>query len=138
MPGRSRGLLVAAMVAWVAVGAWTLVVHGIMDPDHLWAPYLGVVLFAPFWVVGAWAAVRLLAVARGRPEGAGARRWSVVMTVFGWIASIPFIDSLVRTVSGDPFATVNPEGFGLLGATGLVTAAMISMLREARIGPSAG
>lgn len=130
-------LLAASAIAWVAVGAWTAVVHGILDPDHLWAPYMGVLLFGPFWAVGAWAAVRAARLVRGRRDPAGDRRWAAVTAAFGWCASVPFLDALLRTASGDPFASVNPEGFGLVGATGLVTAAAVRLRRAAGIPPGA-
>ena len=37
MSALARFLLAVATIAWVAVGVWTFVVHGVLDPDHLWA-----------------------------------------------------------------------------------------------------
>lgn len=132
----TRFFLTVSTISWVAVGIWTVVVHGIMDPDHLWAPYMGVLLFGPFWAVGGWAAVRAVRLARGDRDRAAAGRWATRTAIFGWIASIPFLDAVARVASGDPFASINPEGIGLVGATALVTAAAIGIRRSARTADS--
>ncbi|MFM2105809.1 MAG: hypothetical protein RL338_841 [Chloroflexota bacterium] len=132
MSRMNRILLWVSTIAWVAAGLWALVVHGVLDSDHLWAPYMGVLLFGPFWVVGGWAATRAIGLARGRHDPAGDRRWASATAAFGWIASIPFLGATAAALTGDPFATINPEGFGLVGATAIVSLAAVRLLRSAR------
>jgi hypothetical protein len=93
---------------------------------------MGVLMFGPFWAVGGWATVRIIRLARGDRDRVAARRWATGTAIFGWVASLPFLDAVARVASGDPFAFINPEGFGLVGATAMVTVAAIDLRRPAR------
>jgi len=46
-------LVRATAAAWVAAATYVFIVEGVLDAPHLWAPYLGIVLWTPIWLVGA-------------------------------------------------------------------------------------
>lgn len=76
------GVMRIAAGAWVVVALYVFVVEGVLDAIHLWAPYLGIVLWTPIWLVGLGGAVLVM-------RGVGRRGgiiWSLAATV---VAGIP-------------------------------------------------
>ena len=69
----------AAAAAWVVAATYVFVVEGVLDAQRLWAPYLGIVIWTPIWLLGASGLVCLLRGASLRAQ----RLWSVAATVIG-------------------------------------------------------
>lgn len=117
----------AAAMAWVAAAAIVLVTHGLLDTEHLLAPYMGIVIYLPFWLVGLWAVLLLL---RGAGR-VGQAVFALVGAVLAGFASFIFLTSLGSTPG------TNPEGFGALLLAVLSVAAFIAALRPRPVAQAA-
>ena len=119
---RFSPLMAVAAGAWLIAAIYLLVVHAVMDQEHLWAPYLAVVIYLPFWLVALWAGV-LLVRGAGRT---GQAAWSLVASTLAGLASYVFLTSL------DSGPSINPEGYGAILLTVLSIGAFLGTLRPKR------
>jgi hypothetical protein len=108
-----------AAAAWVAAAAYVFVVEGVLDAQHLWAPYLGIVLWTPIWLIGA---LGLLLLIRGASRSAE-RRWSLAATVVGGIPAMVVLMDLGK-MSGFRF-----DGLMAIPLTVLSLAALATAIR---------
>jgi hypothetical protein len=82
-------LVRVAAAAWVVAATYVFIVEGVLNTPYLWAPYLGIILWTPIWLIGASGLVLLL---RGASQHAQ-RLWSIAATVIGgFIATINIMD----------------------------------------------